>query len=145
MKDNLLGQMYAIVSVLVQMPTHTAAPSTCLALAALGPFAYSTVSPLASGGQCAPLRVSYRSAALELILRATALIWLTRLLQLDLCLEKSGKALSSPSLQLSYRRGAEEEPTGQGQHSNRWSEIFKYIDLECLYFWASKISHCKKS
>lgn len=77
-------------------------------------------------------------------IRGTALIWFTLLLQLDLDLEKSGEALSSPYLQLSYRRGAEEEATGQSQHSNRESKTFKSIDFECPYFWASHITHCKE-
>lgn len=126
------------------MPTDTAAPSTCLALAALRPFAYRAVSPLARDGQCATLRTTYRSAALELILRGTALIWLTLLLQLDLCSERSSEAPSAPYLQLPYRKAAEKEARGQSQHSNRESETFKSTDFECPYFWASKITHCKE-
>lgn len=120
------------------MLTDTAAPSTCLALA------YRAVSPLARDGQCATLRATYRAAALELILRGTALISFTLLLQLDLCSEKSGEAPSAPYLQFSYRRAAEKEARGQCQHSNRETETFKYTDFECPYFWASKITHCKE-
>lgn len=64
-------------------------------------------------------------------------------LQLDLGLEKSGEALSSPYLRLSCRRTAEEEAIGQRQHGTRESETFKSIDFECPYFWASKTTHCK--